>query len=794
MDPSWEFQAPQFVDFNNLEADEDGAADEFFNVDMESGVRLSFGSEDIANTTEGSVETAIVPTDQASTAPQNPDIATETSQTAEDCAAEKEKPKKPRNMVTSWGPGATNKVSATSSKAPPPTSRAPARVSNGANKVPTGDEPHSGRVVKPRTETPTRKILRAAVAQSIEAARSSPRRNGTVPKRLGTNTSEPRLLRSRAQSSDIAKYLKKPSAMRTRTLSKSPGPSSRATSRGRPALPKTPEILKRARNRLGRSQENQEVESKKSQLAANRKINEKTSRGPMKPPARPMAVTRPMEFKFATDARVKDNAKAGAEKDKKEFTSTLRSYAKGQNVPESSTGMTVPKPFPSMETARKRRHSADPKTPSKFMSMAEKVNKFQKETPQRFRSRPNGPNPSPLRSRRGRSASPSQRAPGITIPKTPHLTAKHRTRPTYALSREEQEKKDLEDAKQNQFKAHAVGEGVPTFKHAQVETRPSTIPEPFHLTEQHHAPVTATEPAPAPFKAQPLPSKLLQAVTGLPERKMIPVVVPESPAFAMKERLANRKQAAVEAQLAAVEAQEPIIRAKPAPHRNIPVILPTIAKKSTVPQPFSFSERDQTLMQKKEDKIKKVLEEEAAAREFHAQPILAPPPLPPRKPVEATQPKPFALKIDERVDSRVAKWQEDVQKELEEQRRAATNFKAQEAKVLTKAPFEPKIPEKPLREIDNISRPFAHSEKRAEERAKYELEQKQKEAELEGAKRLLEERRKREEEEEIARIRREAVPKAQPIRHYKPVEVHPSDKPLTLPMAPAFRIKDKSKE
>ena len=74
------------------------------------------------------------------------------------------------------------------------------------------------------------------------------------------------------------------------------------------------------------------------------------------------------------------------------------------------------------------------------------------------------------------------------------------------------------------------------------------------------------------------------------------------------------------------------------------------------------------------------------------------------------------------------------------------------------------------------------------------MEQKQKEAELEGAKRLLEERRKREEEEEIAKIRRDAVPKAQPIRHYKPVEVHPSDKPLTQPMAPAFRLKDKSKE
>ena len=39
MEPSWEFQAPQFVDFTNLEkeVEEDRRADQFFDVDMESG-------------------------------------------------------------------------------------------------------------------------------------------------------------------------------------------------------------------------------------------------------------------------------------------------------------------------------------------------------------------------------------------------------------------------------------------------------------------------------------------------------------------------------------------------------------------------------------------------------------------------------------------------------------------------------------------------------------------------------------------------------------------------------------
>ena len=119
--------------------------------------------------------------------------------------------------------------------------------------------------------------------------------------------------------------------------------------------------------------------------------------------------------------------------------------------------------------------------------------------------------------------------------------------------------------------------------------------------------------------------------------------------------------------------------------------------------------------------------------------------------------------------------------------------------MLTKAPFEPKPSEKPLSEISNFT---LHSDRRAEERHAFDLKLKQKEAEIEGAKREQEVRRKREEEEEIAELRKAAVHKAQPIRFaeltlrnlfmlncfraYKPVEVKPSEKPLTLPHSPKF--------
>jgi targeting protein for Xklp2 len=53
------------------------------------------------------------------------------------------------------------------------------------------------------------------------------------------------------------------------------------------------------------------------------------------------------------------------------------------------------------------------------------------------------------------------------------------------------------------------------------------------------------------------------------------------------------------------------------------------------------------------------------------------------------------------------------------------------------------------------------------------------------------EKRKREEMEEIARLRKEAVHKANPIRCYKPLQIMSSDKALTDPHSPAFSTRPK---
>lgn len=64
--------------------------------------------------------------------------------------------------------------------------------------------------------------------------------------------------------------------------------------------------------------------------------------------------------------------------------------------------------------------------------MAEAVKKFQQNTPERFRTKP--------------KFEVIQSKPERTIPHSPHLICNTRTRPVNFLSREEQEKKDFEEA------------------------------------------------------------------------------------------------------------------------------------------------------------------------------------------------------------------------------------------------------------------------------------------------------------------------------------------------------------
>lgn len=133
-----------------------------------------------------------------------------------------------------------------------------------------------------------------------------------------------------------------------------------------------------------------------------------------------------------------------------------------------------------------------------------------------------------------------------------------------------------------------------------------------------------------------------------------------------------------------------------------------------------------------------------------------------------------------------AKLESNREKEMERERQLAQGVKAREPKVLSKKPFLPSGSDRePVRPLDLHLR----TDLRSEERRQYEQRRKDKEAEMEGARQQEMERRERQEQLELQRQRNATITRAQPIRHFAPMEIAPSNIPLTAPKTPNFRLK-----
>ena len=189
MDPSWEFQAPQFVDFNNLERAEDKKADDFFNVDMESGELWTTALEEAETTdlrkdvsNDHNINNQAV-TVIASSGPTS-------SSLAQAKTSIQQKTRRLANLVTSWSKdsgskeasgqaGSVSNYTSSSSAAKPPL-RKRRRMSNAImQSLALPSQTNNNKLLK---LTPKRHK-----ASSITSYKSS------SPKRLGTNSAEPRL-------------------------------------------------------------------------------------------------------------------------------------------------------------------------------------------------------------------------------------------------------------------------------------------------------------------------------------------------------------------------------------------------------------------------------------------------------------------------------------------------------------------------------------------------------------------------------------------------------------------------
>jgi len=285
----------------------------------------------------------------------------------------------------------------------------------------------------------------------------------------------------------------------------------------------------------------------------------------------------------------------------------------------------------------------------------------------------------------------------------------------------------------------------------------------------------------------------LQTKGKLPTKNKQAATCPKSPAFALKNR--KRRRPEEEATESAKTAQTASIANKAKTNATaksgIKSALKTTTsgqnpdaprKNVTIPQPFECHTRSQEMMEHKEKAIEKVLDEERAKREFHAQPLpdLSTAHVPPKKHIPATNPKPFNLMTDERGVSKEQDFENRLKEEAEEKKKMV-EFKAQAPKVLDQAPFVPKASRKPLVEFQEFNLA-------TNERAEVWEENEAKKAERNAEMQALEEERarmtKEAEDREIKKMREEMVHKPIPVPNYKPIEIHGSEKPMTIPESP----------
>jgi hypothetical protein len=89
---------------------------------------------------------------------------------------------------------------------------------------------------------------------------------------------------------------------------------------------------------------------------------------------------------------------------------------------------------------------------------------------------------------------------------------------------------------------------------------------------------------------------------------------------------------------------------------------------------------------------------------------------------------------------------------------------------------------------NSSSNGFLHTELRALKRQEYDHNMKEKEKIALQMKQELDIERLKKQQEEIQKIRMQRTFRSNPIKHYKPVELKPSDKPLTEPKSPQLSV------
>uniref|UniRef100_A0A8D0HVC5 TPX2 microtubule nucleation factor n=1 Tax=Sphenodon punctatus TaxID=8508 RepID=A0A8D0HVC5_SPHPU len=506
-------------------------------------------------------------------------------------------------------------------------------------------------------------------------------------------------------------------------------------------------------------QELERMQQLQQEVAELRKKNEESLKVAIAGAVQPVKkiicqVTKPVDFHFLTDERIKQHADGQAGHDYREvdFVAALRKHP--PSPARVAKGPTVPKPF-NLSQGNKRKFE---ETASEYVSLAQQVESFQKRTPPRYHLRSRRDNESPLPGKALKAR--------LTVPKTPLLETKRRWRPATCKSLAELEAAELEKIQQYKFKAQelnprilASGPILPKKPPVKEPTQP--IGFDLEIEKRIHERESKKQPEEENFEfhSRPCPTKILEDVVGVPEKKTLPLTVPKSPAFALKNRIRlPAREEEKEEQVA------PVIKANPMPHYGVP-FKPKVPEQRCVEMcPFSFDSRDKERLLQKERKMEELQKEEIPKFKALPLPQFDQINLPEKKVKNPTQPEPFHLQIDERGASRLETWKQQLKEETKRQKEAAC-FKARPNTVVHQEPFVPKKETRALAVSESFE---LATERRARERQEFE----QRLAEQEASSCSL--------------FLSLQVHKANPIRKYRSVEVKPSDQPLTMPKSPNF--------
>ncbi|XP_071571197.1 targeting protein for Xklp2 homolog [Temnothorax nylanderi] len=444
-------------------------------------------------------------------------------------------------------------------------------------------------------------------------------------------------------------------------------------------------------------------------------------------------------------------------------------------------------------------------TNKKYISLAEAVSRFQTETPERFRTRSSKPNVSmPLN-----MAKLTQNRLKTTIPISPALMSKTRMRPVTVLSREEREKLEMEEMKKHQIKANPIPPSVLRRSRVVTKTVAKKSTAAVGNSTQSNEKACATNvhkpksPQPHRDKVSSGPKNMVTKVVTDPsgitvEREEITFFgVPKDTgvvknatrimpfSFEARNKDLQMKKEQRMKSLQETDKTKTEFHARPVPNFSKPPT-PTgkqqqqNTKKSILPCPFSFDDRDRKVFERKEQLVKQMLEEDKRARVFRANPA------PIFKPVMVRgRSKEHLLAREKSTVSEQAEDQENKEPNVESKVK-----KEHIPKLKNSICTVDKAQKAPLKAYP----PKLNTDKRARERYEFDEKMRRKEMEEEAKRQEAEKKRLESEKEMKAKLRKLTEVKARPMPAYKAPIIVKATKQLTDPQSPAFASKLRSKQ